>query len=213
MDKHASNQPLQSVQGDPLSPPRQLSADALARRRLLIKGAGTGATSLAALSPMGAFASSTVVVCTNAQGKEVLCSISGTQSAAHSFGPNITKVAGGGYSSGWWGQVSNGQPRRMWPAPYTSASTTTKVGTVLTLASNTIKGLSLFQLMSDSTYANTPERHWLGAYLNALACAQGGAVWNQPNYAFPYTAQQVINFYLTQNAQAYAFFTGYMENI
>jgi len=211
MDKHVSNQPLQSVQGDPLSPPRQLSADALARRRMLIKGAGTGATSLAALSPMGAFASSTVVVCSNAQGKSVLCTISGTQSAAHSFGPNITKLSGAGCKPSTWGAGKNGKPTRTWPSPYTSNCGTTKVGSVLIYASPATRNLSLFQLMN--TNPSAPEAHWLCALLNALAYEAGGSVWIGPTFAFPYSSSQVKTYYLNNNTQALNFFSNYLENV
>lgn len=196
---------------DPLAPTPTLSADALARRRLLLKGAGGGATALAALTPVGALATSqsTVYTCIGQAGKEGLCTLSGVQSAAHSFGPNIVKVPAGGLSPGWWGQEKyvsgNIVPKRTWPVPYGNL-----VQTVLTLAPSNLGGLTLFELMRNPSYSNKVERHWLCAYLNAKASEQG--LLPAP-YQFPYTSTDVVNFYLASDQNAYQFFTTYMEKL
>ena len=67
-----------STQNDPLSPQKPaLSADALTRRRLMLRGATGGAAALAALQPVGALATSqsTVLTCLNGAGKEALCTL------------------------------------------------------------------------------------------------------------------------------------------
>lgn len=185
-----------------------MSSEAVARRRLLLRGTTAGATVVAALTPFGALGTSqsTVYTCIGKDGNEGLCTLSGVQSAAHSFGPGTVKVPAVGKSPGWWGQSvtvsKKTMPRREWPVDWQA-----KVGNVLTLAPHNLKQLTLFKLMSDSAYANTAERHWLCAYLNAKAGEQGMFA---PG-GFPYSATDVITFYLTSNADAYSFFTTYLE--
>lgn len=212
MDKQRST-PDQQAARDPLTATRSLSAEALARRRMLLKSAGTGgAATLAALAPMRAMAGGvTLAVCSSAKtGKAVICTISGVQSSAHSF-HGETYPNAWGYSPGWWGQTttSNGLtvPRRTWPC-----GCNVTVGSILIRASSSTKNLTLLTLMSDPTYASTPERHWLGAYLNALAYETntGWAV-GRTGYAFPYSSTDVINYYLTNNLAAYDFFVKYLE--
>ncbi|WP_147283052.1 hypothetical protein [Pseudorhodoferax soli] len=184
-----------------------MSSAALARRRLLLRGTTASATALAALTPIGALATSqsTVYTCIGTSGKEGLCTLSGVQSAAHSFGPDTERVPAGGKSPGWWGQSNKtGEPKRPWPVDWRE-----KVSTVLTMAPSNLRSLTLFELMSKSTYASTSERHWLCAYLNAKAGEQGALL----PYGFPYTSSEVLGFYLTGNQNAYSFFTTYLENL
>ena len=186
---------------------RRMSNEALARRRLLLRGTTASATALAALTPIGALATSqaTVYTCVGVSGKEGLCTLSGVQSAAHSFGPDTVKVPAGGKSPGWWGQSNKtGGPKRAWPV-----ASTDKVSTVLTMAPSNLRSLTLFELMSNPAYANRAERHWLCAYLNAKASEQGTLA----PYGFPYTSTEVIAFYLDGNHNAYSFFTTYLENL
>ncbi len=212
MDKQRST-PDQQAARDPLAATRGLSAEALARRRMLLKTAGTGSVAtLAALSPMKAMAGGvTLAVCNSATtGKAVICTISGVQSAAHSF-HGETYPNAWGYSPGWWGQtmLSAGKtvPRRTWPC-----SCTMTVGSILIRASTATKNLTLLTLMSNSAYADTPERHWLNAYLNALAY-ETNTGWDKgrTGWAFPYSSTDVINFYLNNDQAAYAFFVAYLE--
>jgi hypothetical protein len=198
------------VHEDQRSGARGMSSEALARRRLLLRGTTASATALAALTPIGALATSqsTVYTCVGTSGKEAVCTLSGVQSAAHSFGPDTDKVQAGGKSPGWWSQSQTVKgetvPRRPWPVPWGD-----KVESVLTLAPVNLRSLKLFELMSQSAYANTAERHWLCAYLNAKAGEQGALV----PYGFPYTASEVLGFYLAGNQNAYSFFTTYLENL
>lgn len=206
MSKLSQEQDSSQPHDERLSGAPRMSSEALARRRLLLRGSTASATALAALTPIGALATSqsTVYTCVGVSGKESVCTLSGVQSAAHSFGPNTVKVPAGGRSPGWWKQSDGSAPRRQWPVPWTD-----KVSSVLTLAPMNLKSLTLFELMKNSKYSNTVERHWLCAYLNAKASEQGllGL------YGFPYTPSEVIGFYLTNNQSAYSFFTTYLENL
>lgn len=212
MDKQRSTPDQQAAQ-DPLMATRALSAEALARRRMLLKTAGTGSVAtLAALAPMRAMAGGvTLAVCNSATtGKAVICTISGVQSAAHSF-HGETYPNAWGYSPGWWGQstVVNGKtvPRRTWPC-----NCNVTVGSILIRASSSTKNLTLFALMNNPAYASTVERHWLNAYLNALSY-ETNTGWDKgrTGWAFPYSSTDVINYYLNNNTAAYNFFVSYLE--
>jgi len=178
-----------------------LSATALARRTMLLKGLGKGSAVLAATVPLQTLAGQSLLTF---DGKHQ-CSVSGMQSGVHSATPTNTSVCGG-YSPGWWGQTtttSDGAivPRRTWPIDYKIKCNTIFTRCTLLNANGTIP--SLFQIMSDSRFASSDERHWVSAYLNAL----------QHNFNFPYTGQQVIDFYNSPSsyADALAFFKTYME--
>lgn len=213
MDKQHSTQDQQAAR-DPLMATRALSADALARRRMLLKGAGAGSVAtLAALAPMRAMAGNgvTLAVCSSAtgNGKAVICTISGVQSAAHSFHGETLPTAWG-YSHGWWSQFKwvGGVrvPTRVWPCAYNVA-----VSTVLARAADPVRNLTLAELATNPTYASYPERHWLCAYLNALAYETKVGWTVGGGYAFPYSSTDVINFYLVNNLDAYNFFVTYLE--
>ena len=212
MDKQRSTPDQQAAQ-DPLMATRGLSAEALARRRMLLKTAGTGSVAtLAALAPMRAMAGGvTLAVCNSATtGKAVICTISGVQSAAHSF-HGETYPNAWGYSPGWWGKTTyvSGKlvPSRTWPC-----SCNVTVGSILIRASSTTKNLTLLTLMADPAYSSTPERHWLNAYLNALAYETNtGWEKGRTGWAFPYSSTDVINYYLNNNTAAYNFFVSYLE--
>lgn len=176
-----SSTPGASSTNDPLSPQKpSLSADALMRRRLMLRGASGGAAALAALQPIGALATgqSTVLTCLNAQGKESLCSVSGVQSAAHSFGPNITKIQAKGKAKSYWKNNLGA-----WPASTTCTPTTT-VSTLFAGANNGSK--TMLQVLTD--HAGTIEADFIGAYLNgsALYATTPTALKN-----FPYSKEQV----------------------
>lgn len=212
MDKQRST-PEQQAARDPLAATRELSAEALARRRMLLKSAGTGGVaSLAALSPMKAMAGGvTLAVCSSTTtGKAVICTISGVQSAAHSF-HGETYPNAWGYSPGWWGQCTSSDgttvPRRTWPC-----LSNVTVGSILIHASSSTANLTLLTLMSNSAYANTAERHWLCAYLNALAYETNtGWEKGRTGWAFPYSSSDVIGYYLNNDQAAYNFFVSYLE--
>jgi hypothetical protein len=181
-----------------------LSPEAVARRRVLLRGVGKGAAVLAATVPLQTLAGQSLLTF---DGKHQ-CSVSGMHSGVHSATPTNTPTCGG-YSPGWWGQVENGsnprKPRRTWPTLPNSWTHNTKCSTVFTkqaLSDNP----TLFQVMDNPAYADTDERHWICAWLNALSYS-----WN-----FPYTGQQVLDYYYSTIAgvstDALAFFKAYMEN-
>ena len=172
-----------------------LSADALARRSLLLKGLGRGSAVLAATVPLQTLAGQSLLTY---DGKHQ-CSVSGMHSGVHSATPTDTPICGG-YSPGWWRQSDDGiKPRRTWPLLPNSWTYNTKCSVVFSkrvLSGNP----SLFQVMRD--YSNTDEFHWICAWLNALS----------HSFNFPYTGQEVIDFYnSSSSADALAFFKTYME--
>ena len=75
---------------------------------------------MAALQPIGALATfpsgSTVPTCPSsvAGAKETNCTVSGVQSAAHSFASNITKIPAGGKAISYWSATTNGVPTNPW---------------------------------------------------------------------------------------------------
>ena len=116
---------------------------------------------------------------------------------------------GSGHSPGWWGQSKtvSGKlvPSRAWPTDYTIKCRTVFTRSTLRNTDGTYP--SLFQIMEPqepiSKFSNTDEFHWVCAYLNALS----------HSFNFPYTGQQVVDFYNSSSsyADALAFFKTYME--
>lgn len=176
-----------------------LSAAALARRSMLLKGLGKGSVVLATTVPLQTLAGQSLLTF---DGKHQ-CSVSGMHSGVHSATPTNTPTCGG-YSPGWWGQSKtvDGKivPSRSWPTDYRIKCYT--IFTRCTLLNSNGSKPSLFQIMSDSRFASSDEFHWVAAYLNALS----------HSFNFPYTAQEVIDFYNSASyADALAFFKTYME--
>lgn len=177
-----------------------LTSAAIARRHILLKGVGKGGVVLVATVPLQTLAGQSLLTF---DGKHQ-CSVSGMHSGVHSATPLSTPLCGG-YSPGWWGQSDNGtSPKRAWPTLPNSWTYGTKCSTVFN--KTTLSGdPSLFKVMSDPTYANTDQRHWICAWLNALSSS----------WSFPYTGQQVLDFYYSPtpglSADALDFFKTYME--
>ena len=177
-----------------------------------MKGLGKGSAVLASALPIKTLAGQNVLTF---DGKHQ-CSISGMQSGVHSAVPANTPVCGG-YSPGWWGQADSDnsagndsksgnddslKPRRAWPAlpnGWTYKTPCQRVFSRRSLPGNP----SLFQVVHPPAYANTDEFHWICAWLNALS----------HSFNFPYTGQQVLNFYYspTESQNALSFFKTYME--
>lgn len=185
MNDHSSNSSTPSGH-DPLSSRRApLSSDALARRRLLLKGASGSAAALAALKPIGALATtqSTVLVCPIAPGKDALCTVSGVQSGTHSFGPNITKIYAKGKSKAYFAGS-----RSRWPAGCAqTCAPDLKVGTLLPYCQNS--NVKMFDLLATSSTSGTIEADFICAYLNGslLYSAAGPST----TMAFPYSSLKV----------------------
>lgn len=183
----------QPTPNDPLSPQKpSLSADALLRRRLLLKGATGSAAALAALQPVGALATgtSTVLYCKNADNKDVLCSLSGVTSAAHTFGPNVAKVLAVGKNKNYWYAKSN------WP---TGCTPLTYVKDLLPGASSGVANMTLRDLLNpaavNSANFGTAEADFVCAYLNGLYLY--GTLGPTDAMTFPYSAAKVKEFWGT----------------
>ena len=171
----------------------------LERRMMLLKGLGKGSAVLGAAIPIQTLAAPAVTV---KDGR--ICSLSGTDSAVHSRA--TTSETCQGYSPGWWGQVDNDssslKPRRTWPVPYKTPISDQPFASTLRKQSG--GGIpTRFEVASLSEFSNTDLRHWLCAWLNAQGAP---ASWN-----FPYTATQVIAFYMQNDQKALTFFKTYME--
>lgn len=183
--------------------------DKSVRRRALLLGACRGSAVLATASPLKALAQ--VSNCRNG------CTISGMQSINASVAPGCETDPCGGWSPGYWGQhwkkiddnkKSGGgvnEPARPWPCEWSIS-----VNSVLIRSRYRV---SLFELMGNPDYASTDDRHWICAYLNALAFLKG---MGPAGRSFGYTAQEVIALYRGTNphhtsSEALAFFKGYME--
>lgn len=189
---------------------QSLSASALARRRALFKGLGKGGAVLAASVPIQTLAGQTLLTA----GGQHQCSVSGMHSGVHSAVTNVAYC--GGYSPGWWGQsqILNGKlcPKRTWPTLPNSWTYQTKCKVVFTRSTLKVSGTSvsptLFEVMCptdspNTQFSDTDEFHWICAWLNALS----------NSFNFPYTGQQVIDFYNNpaMYADALLFFKTYME--
>lgn len=199
------------TEGTEPSAAEALSHSALARRHMLLKGVGKGSAVLVATMPLQTLAGQSLLTFDG----QHQCSVSGQHSGVHSA--TTTTLTCGGYSPSWWGQKdTNGKPKN-WPEPLPNGWTyKTKCNDVFlgcTLR-NTDTGNSvpsLWQIMepkeSSGKFTDTDEFHWVCAWLNAIRKA----------FAFPYTPQQVIDYYVLGTASpgyqdALLFFKTYMES-
>jgi hypothetical protein len=196
-----------SRQDDPLSPSRALAGEALARRRLLLKGATGGASALAALTPAGALATggtSTVLTCIGIGGKPGLCSVSGVNSAAHSFGPNITRIPASGGNPTYW------KNRSTWPTGMSPAcQKNSYVANLLSGCSSTFYSKNMMWALQN--YPTSNEAIWICAYLNGatMYSASGPTA----SMSFPYSSAQVKAFWdagSTKRSNALALFKAIM---
>lgn len=195
MNDQTSN-PDVSLSGDPLSPAGSaLSAEALARRRLLLKGAVGSAAAVAALQPVGALATgqSTVLTCLGATNKEGLCSISGVQSAAHSFGPNVVRIPAAGKPMSHWSNATYDSSKNTWTPvnawPAISPSTTAGSAFGSTCAS-TLSSKTLLAVLRDNS--TTVEATYICAYLNAAVLYADPP---SSSKTFPYSKEKVYEFW------------------
>jgi hypothetical protein len=182
MNDQSSN-PGASSTNDPLSPQKaSLSVDALMRRRLMLRGASGSAAALAALQPIGALATgqSTVLTCLNAESKESLCSVSGVQSAAHSFGPNITKIQAKGKTKAYWLGCHT-----TWSS--LTAETCKSDMAVSQLFSGANNGTETMKAILKNR-ADSIEADFIGAYLNGATMYSASPT---STLCFPYSKAQV----------------------
>jgi hypothetical protein len=187
----------------------EMTSSALARRRMLLASLGKGSAVVAAVAvPMKTMASvGTLAVLPDGQ----RCTISGAMSAVHSQ-ETITAVCGG-YTPGYYKKPEH------WPL-YNASSNPTAINPINggsgTLNINTYfdslcpagPHLTLIYILQNE--APTDEFHWVAAMVNGLAASIA------PNY--PYTTQQIINFYNAGKGSAIYldalnFIKTYVENI
>ena len=215
-----------------------LSAAALARRRMLLKGLGRGGALLAAAVPLKTLASTSVCTQVGKDGHPVIrCGISGMQSG---IGLRETYTTCGGYSPGYYKTLSH-WPKGLNPdatcvSLFSRCKATVATYTSKQVCTTTVKGhwsgsgknrvwvppvqtCTTQQVASGTrpatlievltSFENTDEFHWIAAWLNASG---GAAALN-----FPYTANEVLSFYndtgngIYGAANALIFFKNYME--
>ena len=183
-DSSAPGQPFEAI-------PAASTVKDLNRRRLLLKGAASTGATVAALQPIGALATipsgSTVLTCPSsvAGAKETNCTVSGVQSAAHSFASNITKIPAGGKAISYWSATTNGVPNKRW-----NCSTLTKVSALFPYCNSTYSNKTLLDMLKN--YSGTTEAGYICAYLN------GTNFYSDPPTnikCFPYSAAQVQTYW------------------
>ena len=189
-----------------------LSATALARRKMLLTSLGKGSAVVAAVAvPMQSLAAIGTLSVT-ASGQR--CSISGTMSAVHSNQGTLPVCTGrrpSFYSSVTnWPNYSGSNPTAM--TMVTGGSFVFKSNTLFN--NNGLFGsgpaVSLISILNGG--GSDPDAiHWVTALLNGTA--ENSAAGNSTN--FPYTAQQVIDLYNnpTRRANALSFFINFMETV
>jgi hypothetical protein len=196
-----------------VAPDGNLSAQALARRKMLLTSLGKGATVVGAVAvPMQSLAAIGSLSLT-ADGKR--CTISGTMSAVHSK-ETITATCAGRRPS-YYSNVANWPNYNAATNPLATNGITGGGGTFTFNKDTKFNSIGLFG--SGSTLSlidlltsgpNSDFGHWATALLNGTLGSTAGG-----NTNFPYTAQQVIDLYNNPAKQANAlfFFKTYMETL
>ena len=189
-----------------------LSSAAVARRRMLLKGAGKGAAVIAATVPIQTLATQSVLTFDGLH----QCTVSGAMSGVHSATPLGTPTCTGYRPSRyaalifWPGYAPGNNP------PNTARATNTVDGitfnetaffaTVFGGGSSSGNAARLINIVTSGS--PEPEQVWVTALLNAFKNA------TVPSLNFPYTPSQVRAFYSSpQAAQALSFFRTYMQTL
>lgn len=175
------------------TPTEPTKPESLARRSMLLKSVGKGSAVLAAASlPVHTLSNTpTIVIAGNTSTR---CSISGMQSGLGSRIPATDTCAG--KSPGYWHKddhwiqsqknVIFAEPRPTFNSWFGATTSTVGHHTLYEFLTSTGRGEN-----SHLTINNTPEWHWIGAWMNAMANnVAGTGVRN-----FPYTAPQVVAMY------------------
>ena len=171
-----------------------LSATALARRKMLLTSLGKGSAVVAAVAlPLKALAATPSLTLLNL-GPQVRCTISGMQSGVHSK-ETITATCAGRKPS------SYGPPTVTIPTPWPgNLSKTTPFNVVFVTSPVTSTLINIIQTapLSDNAY-------WIAAFLNALS--------GLPVTNFPYTPTEVQGLFVTNPVNALIFFKTYMSTL
>jgi len=163
------------------------SADATARRRVLLKGMGRGAAVLTATVPIQTLAGQ-------------VCPSSGTMSARVSQGTAPAESCPSGFSAAHWSESNNSNPptpMKKWP---NGAAHSARYNSVFLESHN---NKTMFNIMKDPV--DSDERHWICAWLNSYAVPK-----------FPYTPSKIIALsnplYSMQYNDSLTFLKKYMES-
>lgn len=176
-----------------------LEPEALARRRLLLKGLGAGtAAGAAAFAPIQSLAAPSLPV--------KLCTVSGSLSAAGvgSGRTGLTTASCKGYSPVRYQTLAN-WPNTNGTSPNPSSNLGATVISPTTAFNAVFIGGSANTFLSILTSApGSIEAVWVTALLNAIV--------QPPGFNFPYTPAEVIAFYSSPSAaDAVAFFQNYLQ--
>jgi hypothetical protein len=205
---------MQSEQGSaPTSPDAAaqapVSGEALARRRLLLKGLGKGASAAAVLVPI-----QTLATTTPSDGVVRLCTVSGIQSNVGSGRTGGTTAQCQGHSPSFYATLAN------WPG----YNATTKVASFW-LRSTKFYNTSTFKAVFNNTGASSvtlfniissgpvSEQIWVTALLNAIK-RNGGTNIGSPGY-FPYSPNEVVALYndTAKRSNAETLFANYLQTL
>ena len=166
-----------------------LSSAAIARRRILLKGVGKGAAVLAATVPIQTLANQSLLTFDGLH----QCTVSGMKSGVHSTTPGTTPLCGG-FSILHWSDLNTTQ----WPG---GTSTSGLKWKQVFTTSSPYNNNTLVEILK--TRSSSAEAHWIVAWLNATR--------PPPGTPFPYTPDQVVAYNTAASADAYTFFTTFME--
>ena len=184
-------------------------ADALARRRLLLRGLGKGAVVAAAAAPLHTLA--TIQTRGQTDGKNgtqvVWATVSGCQSAVGSRAPTGVPVSEG-FCAGHYASKS-AWPGYQAPPNKDQSICTVPFSSVYPGANSSNASKSCYTIVTQLPTAS--ECRWVLAYLNAVTCVG-------TNY--PYTQSELVSYYQNAgsngnptHAACEAFFGTYMESL
>lgn len=178
-----------------------LSADAQARRRLLVKGLGKGAAVVAVATPIHTLAAPVIV------GGGKLCTVSGVQSNVGSGRTGGMTSTCSGYTPLHYNTLAN------WPGHSAGTATNTVDGITFTQTTpfNAVfGGADATPLLTVLTATpGSDNAAWVTALLNAIS--------NPAGFNFPYSPHAVRAFFLdpvpANVMNALNFFKGYMQTV
>lgn len=160
------------------------------RRRVLLKGLGKGSAVVAATIPIQTLANtSTVYIC----GDNRQCTVSGIQSAAHSFSSGIAKVTASGKGAAYWDEKN---PNYDKPQNWKDYKDIPFGGSALAAYPSATSTKTLWELLKPGSTATLDQKTWVYAYLNAIL----NATLNAGKY--PFTKAEVQEIYSKSQASS-----------
>lgn len=199
-----SQQPTPSTKTDDAVP--AMAADAVQRRRMLLKGLGKGSAVVAMVAPIQTLAAINPL-------PNRLCTVSGVQSNVGSGRTGGTLATCEGFSITYFNTLSN-WPNYQGNGNGNSGSSTFTVGGLSRTQNSSFSAVfgsgsntSLFQVITQNN-ASASEKIWVAAMLSAVK--KSGITYGQLGY-FPYTADEVVAlFQSSRKAEAELFFKNYL---